>query len=285
MTTTTLTAQSASPTSPGARSTGLRFDGVIRSEWIKLRSLRSTAWSYLFVVLLSLGMALLMTLTVANGVDGGDIRGTTGAAETELFVQASVFGVYLAQLVVAVLGVLVVSGEYGTGMIRSTLTAVPTRLPALAAKAGVLFVATFIVGLVSTVGAFVVATVVYSDSGLSASIVDPDVFLPLLGGALYLALLAMFALGVGTVVRSSAAGIGGVLALILIVPTVLGMIPAEWSQTLVTFLVSDAGMNMFAPASIIGPDRFTPGQSLLIVLGWVAASGIGASVLLVKRDA
>lgn len=275
-----------SPTSPRSRETALGFGGVIRSEWIKLRSLRSTVWSYLFVILLTLGMALMMTLTLANGVGGGvDIRTATGAAETELFVQASVFGVYLAQLVVAVLGVLVVTGEYSTGMIRSTLAAVPSRVPALAAKAGVLFVATFIVGLVSTVGAFFVSTAVYSGYGLSASLADPDVFLPLLGAALYLALLAVFALGVGTMVRSSAGGIGIVLALILVVPTVLGMIPADWAQTIVTYLLSDAGTNMFAPASLTGPDSFTAWQGLLVVLGWVAASGIGAAVLLTKRDA
>ena len=275
-----------SPAAPRSRDTTLRLGGVIRSEWIKLRSLRSTVWSYVFVVLLTLGMALLMTLTMANGVGGqGDISGATGAAEVDLFVQASVFGVVLSQLVVAVLGVLVVSGEYGTGMIRSTLAAVPTRLPALAAKAAVLFVATFIVGVVSTVGAFLVATAVYSGSGLSASLADPAVFMPMLGAALYLALLAVFALGVGTIVRSSAGGIGIVLALILVVPTVLGMIPADWAQTVVPYLLSDAGMNMFSPASLTGSESLTAWQGLLVVLGWVAASLTGAGVLLMKRDA
>lgn len=275
-----------SPSSPPSRETSLGFGGVIRSEWIKLRSLRSTVWSFLFVILLTLGMALMMTLTLANGVGGGvDIGTATGAAETELFVQASVFGVYLAQLVVAVLGVLVVTGEYSTGMIRSTLAAVPSRLPALAAKAGVLFVATFIVGLVSTVGAFFVSTAVYSGYGLSASLADPDVFLPLLGAALYLALLAVFALGVGTMVRSSAGGIGIVLALILVVPTVLGMVPADWAQSMVPYLLSDAGTSMFAPATLTGAESLTVWQSLLVVLGWVAASATGAAVLLRKRDA
>jgi len=282
MTTTTPT---MSTTTPRPRDTRLRVDGVIRSEWIKLRSLRSTVWSYVFVVVLTLGMALLMSLTTASGVGGTDIASLTGDAETQLFVQSSVFGIYLAQLVVAVLGVLVITGEYGTGMIRSTLAAVPTRLPALAAKAGVLFVSTFIVGLVSTVGAYLVSTAVYSGYGLSASLTDPDLLLPILGGALYLALLAAFALGVGTIVRSSAGGIGIVLALILVVPTILGMIPADWAQTTATYLLSDAGSNLFAPAALTGPDSLTPWQGLLVSLGWVAASGTGAAVLLVKRDA
>jgi ABC-2 type transport system permease protein len=162
---------------------------------------------------------------------------------------------------------------------------VPSRLPALAAKAGVLFVATFIVGLVSTVGAFFVSTAVYSGYGLTASLADPDVFLPLLGAALYLALLAVFALGIGTMVRSSAGGIGIVLALILVVPTVLGMVPADWAQSMVPYLLSDAGTSMFAPATLTGTESLTVWQSLLVVLGWVAASATGAAVLLRKRDA
>jgi ABC-2 type transport system permease protein len=273
-------------TAPRTPETSLSFAGVLRSEWIKLRTLRSTVWSYLFVIVLTLGMALVMSLTIANGMGGEiDIRGTSGAAETELFVQSSVFGVYLAQLVVAVLGVLVVTGEYSTGMIRSTFAAVPTRLPALAAKAAVLFVATFVVGLVSTMGAFFVSTAVYSGYDLSASVVDPDVLLPLLGASLYLALLAVFALGVGTMVRSSGGGIGIVLALILVVPTVLGMVPADWAQSMVPYLLSDAGTSMFAPATLTGTESLTVWQSLIVVLGWVGASATGAAVLLRKRDA
>jgi ABC-2 type transport system permease protein len=268
---------------PRSNASSLTFGGVVRSEWIKLRSLRSTVWSYLFVVAVTLGMALLMSLTIANG--GIDAAGASGGGASELLVQSSVFGVYLAQLVVAVLGVLVVGGEYTTGMIRSTLTAVPTRLPALAAKAAVLFVATFVVGLIATVGAFFVATTVYAGEGVSASLTDSAVFLPILGASLYLALLAVFALGVGTMVRSSAGGIGIVLALILVVPTVLGMIPADWAQSLAPYLLSQAGTNMFAPAALTGADTFTVWQNLLITLGWVTASGAGAAVLLAKRDA
>ncbi|MFE5671869.1 ABC transporter permease [Agromyces sp. NPDC056523] len=266
--------------------TGLGFGGVLRSEWIKLRTLRSTVWSYLFVIVITLGMALVMALTMTSDLGGeAGLRGMPAAAQTELFVQSSVFGVYLAQLVVAVLGVLVVSGEYSTGMIRSTLAAVPTRLPALAAKAAVLAVATFVVGIVSTVGAFFVSTAVYSGYGLSASLTDPDLFMPLLGAALYLALLAVFSLGIGAIVRSSAGGIGIVLALILVIPVVLQMIPADWAQSMVPYLLSDAGTGMFAPAGMTGGDSMTAWQSLLVVLAWVAASATGAAALLVKRDA
>jgi ABC-2 type transport system permease protein len=283
---TTIT-QPATHPSQGAHSNALTFGGVLRSEWIKLRSLRSTTWSYAIVIAISLGMAFIMSLSMASSMSGGAGGGGAPAEQqTQLVLQSSVFGVYFGQLVAGVLGVLVISGEYTTGMIRSTLTAVPKRLPALAAKGVVLFVATFVVGLVANLLAFLVSSVVLAGEGVSASLADPAVFLPLLGGALYLALVAVFALGVGTMLRSSAGGIAAVLGLLLLLPTVLAMIPAEWATDLIPYLLSTAGMNMFT-STTAGPSGDALGVwfNLLIVLGWVAASVAGASILLKRRDA
>lgn len=283
---TTITPPLAHP-SQRARSTSLSFGGVLRSEWIKLRSLRSTTWSYLIVIAISLGMALVMSLSMASGMNGGaDASAMPAADQVSLIVQSSVFGVFFGQLVAGVLGVLVISGEYTTGMIRSTLTAVPKRLPALAAKAVVLFVATFVIGLLANIGAFFVSTVVFSGIEVSASIADSAVFLPLLGGALYLALVAVFALGVGTMIRSSAGGIATVLGLLLLLPMVLQMIPAEWAHDLIPYLLSSAGMNMFTSTTAEPTaDGFGVWLNLLIVLGWMGASIAGAAVLLKRRDA
>lgn len=264
----------------------LTFGGVIASEWIKLRTLRSTVWSYLIVIAISLGMAVLMSFSMLNGMGGEAIDSGSLPPEQvhELVLQASTFGVYFGQLVVGVLGVLVISGEYTTGMIRSTLTAVPKRLPALAAKAVVLFVATFVVGLVANLVAYLTATVIF---GSSLELVDPTTLLTLAGGALYLALVAVFALGVGTIIRSSAGGIAAVLGLLLLLPTVLQLIPADWSHDVIPYLLSSSGMTMFTaiaadPATIVGPNAW---QSLLVVLAWVGASLAGAVVLLGRRDA
>lgn len=269
------------------RATSLSFGGVLRSEWIKLRSLRSTTWSYLIVIAISLGMAFIMSLSMVGGMGGsGDLGSAPADQQAQFVLQASVFGVYFGQLVAGVLGVLVISGEYTTGMIRSTLTAVPRRLPALAAKAVVLFAATYVVGLVANLLAFVVSSVVFAGADVSASLTDPAVFLPLLGGALYLALVSVFALGVGTMLRSSAGGIAAVLGIILLLPTVLAMIPADWAQDLGPYLLSNAGMSMFT-STTAGPsgDALGVWLNLLIVLGWVAASAVGAATLLKRRDA
>ncbi len=283
---TTITPQLAHP-SQRAHSTSLSFGGVLRSEWIKLRSLRSTTWSYLIVIAISLGMALIMSLSMVSDMNGGaDASGMPADGQVSLIVQSSVFGVFFGQLVAGVLGVLIISGEYTTGMIRSTLTAVPKRLPALAAKAIVLFVTTFLVGLVANLGAFLVASVVFSGVDVSASLVDPAVFLPILGGALYLALVSVFALGVGTMLRSSAGGIAAVLGVMLLLPTVLQMIPAEWAHDLIPYLISSAGLGIFTSTTAEpAGDALGAWLSLLIVLAWMGASIAGAAVLLKRRDA
>ncbi|MCD5346955.1 ABC transporter permease [Agromyces sp. H3Y2-19a] len=281
---TTITPTATHP-AQGARSTRLTFGGVLSSEWIKLRSLRSTVWSYLIVIAISLGMALLMSLSMVNGMGGGmDIDGAPVEQQHELVMQASTFGVYFGQLVVGVLGVLVISGEYTTGMIRSTLTAVPQRLPALAAKGVVLFVATFVIGMLANLGAYLTATIVF---GTDLELLDADTLLTLAGGALYLALVAVFALGVGTIIRSSAGGIAAVLGLLLLLPTVLQLIPADWAHDAIPYLLSSSGMTMFMAigaedSAIVGPNAW---QSLLVVLAWVGVSIAGASVLLKRRDA
>ena len=277
------------PTEPPTRlrspASSLSFGGVLRSEWIKLRSLRSTVWSYLIVIAISVGMALLMSFSMVNGMSGGmEISGASPDQQHELVMQASMFGVYFGQLVVGVLGVLVISGEYSTGMIRSTLAAVPKRLPALAGKGLVLFVATFVVGFLANSLAYLTASIVL---GTNVEVFDPDTLLTLAGGALYLALVAVFALGVGTMLRSSAGGIAAVLGLLLLLPTVLQLIPADWAHDVIPYLLSSAGMTMFTAigaedAAIMGPNAW---QSLLVVLAWVAVSLAGAAALLKRRDA
>jgi len=258
---------------------GLSFGGELRSEWIKLRTVRSTIWSYATVIVISLGMSALMS--AALDLAGREIP----AAEQATFLsQPAIFGVFFGQLVVAVLGVLAISGEYSTGMIRSSITAVPRRLPMLAAKAVVLFVCTFVVGLISTVGSYLVAMPILAGQGITASLADPDLLLPLLGGALYLALVAVFALGVGAILRSSAGGIAASLGILLLLPIVLSMIPAQWLADLLPYLISNAGLAFF------GLNGFTSvaletWQNILIVLGWVAVSLAGAAVLLKRRDA
>jgi ABC-2 type transport system permease protein len=258
---------------------GVSFAGLLRSEWIKLRSVRSTVWSYATVIVISLGMAAVMS--ASSGFGGEQIP---AAAQPAIVAQAATFGIFFGQLVVAALGVLAISGEYSTGMIRSSLTAAPTRLPMLAAKAVVLFVCTFAVGVLSTVGSYLVAAPIMAGLGITAGITDPDLVLPLLGGALYLAMVSVFALGIGAILRSSAGGIAAALGAILLLPIAFIMIPAQWALDVSPFLILNAGLALFGLNGFTSA-TFETWQNVLIVLGWVIAALAAAAVLLRRRDA
>ncbi|WP_108251866.1 ABC transporter permease [Planctomonas deserti] len=256
--------------------------GILRSEWIKLRSVRSTVWSYAIIVVVSFAIALLLAATI-------DFDGAAPPAEmqTSIVLQASTFGIYFGQLIVGVLGVLTISGEYSTGMIRSTLTAVPKRLPALAAKALVLFVTTFVVGLISVFGSLLIASPLLAASGVEADYGDGALIGNLLLAALYLALVAVFALGLGTILRSSAGGIAASLGTILLLPTIVSLIAAltqaEWANDLMPYLFANAGTGMYTPS--LGGEGLDQGQNTLVVLAWVAVSLVGGALLLKRRDA
>ncbi|TFB86215.1 ABC transporter permease [Cryobacterium algoricola] len=269
---------------PASTPTGphLNAIGIIRSEWIKLSTVRSTIWCFAVLLVVSMGLAAIM----AFGLDlaGTDIATVPGTDQARFVAQASTFGVFFGQLIVAVLGVLVVTGEFTTGMIRSTLTAVPKRLPALWAKALVLFVTTFVAGLVSNIAAYAVTVAIANGQGLHASLFAPEVIFPVLGGALYLALVAVFALGIGTIVRSGAGSIAVALGVILLLPVVLQMIPATWATDVLPYLISSAGVSMFGLIQFAQvPLDWT--VDLIIVLVWVIVSLGSAAVLLKRRDA
>lgn len=273
----------ATPPSIHASTQNLSFWRIVRSEWIKLRSLRSTFWSYAIVILMSVGMAALSSGTGFRS-DGP----IPAEQQVQMVAQSTMFGIYFGQLVIAVLGVLVISGEYSTGMIRSTLTAVPKRLPALWAKAVVLFTTTLVVGLVSTFGAILVALPILAGKGITASLTDPHVFLPALYGALYLALLSVFALGIGAMLRNSAGGIAAVLGILLLLSTLWSLIPGDWARDAMQYLFSNAGSNFFTAGGMgggMGDGQLEVWQSLLVVLAWIAASLVGAALLLKRRDA
>ncbi len=275
----TMTARPSAVPGSAARLSAI---GILRSEWIKLRSVRSTVWSYAIIVVVSFGIALLLSLTIT--FDGA---APPAEMQTGIVLQASTFGIYFGQLIVGVLGVLTISGEYSTGMIRSTLTAVPKRLPALAAKALVLFVTTFVVGLISVFGSLLIATPILAGNGVEADFTDGTLIGSLLLAALYLALVAVFALGLGTILRSSAGGIAASLGTILLLPTIVSLIAAltqaEWANDLMPYLFSNAGTGMYTP--LMGGEGLDQGQNTLIVLAWVAVSLVGGALLLKRRDA
>ncbi len=268
----------------------LSFGGILNSEWIKLRSLRSPFWSYGVVVFMTVALGLLLAATL--GSDGAP-NDHSGAQQFAL--QAPTLSIAFSQLVACVLGCLVITGEYGTGMIRSTLTAVPARLPALYGKAIVFAVVTFVVSFVTfALTALITAPLLSASTGVTVDFSDADYWLVLVGGAGYLALIGVFALAVGAIIRNSAGAIAIVLGLILVVPTVLSLLAAltqqPWPLDVSAFLPNNAGALIFryptaAAAGGGSSIALETWQGLLVLLAWVAGTLAVASVLLKKRDA
>jgi ABC-2 type transport system permease protein len=210
---------------------------VVRSEWTKLRSLPSTAWSLLAAVVLIVGFgALYCVLRVT--------RPPSNPAALAAFDPAAVSltGVQLAQLAVGVLGVLVFAGEYATGTIRVSLAAVPRRLPVLWGKAIVFALTTLGLCVPATVAAFLVGQSVLAAERLDVSLGDPGMVRAVLGSALYLAAVGLLGLGLGALLRSTAGAVAVLFGLLFGPQLLAGLMPAAWSDRVYPYLPVPAGV-------------------------------------------
>ena len=210
----------AAPTAPAAGQQTLRVTQprVLLSEWTKFRSLRSTMWTLLTAVVLTIGIGALFSAVTANQYH------TFSAADKASFnpVTTSLNGILFSQLAIGVLGVLLISGEYSTGMIRSSLTAVPRRLPVLWAKLGVFAGVAFAVMLVTSFVSFFVGQALLSSHHLGVSISAPNALRDVIGAALYVTVAGIIGMTLGALMRNTAAGISTMVAVFFVLPPVAG---------------------------------------------------------------
>ena len=275
-------------TPTAAPRSGVSFGGILKSEGIKLMSLRSTIWCYSIIVFLTIALSLIFGSTIyIEGAVSLDHDTQQGFA-----VQAATLSVGMSQLVIAVLGALVITGEYGTGMIRTTFTAVPSRLPALIGKALVFGVITAVVGFVSIVLSALITAPILSGAGSPVNFSDGPYWIALLGAAGYLALVGIFSFALGAIVRNSAGGIAAALGAVLVLPNILAIF-ASITQSVVAhnigvFLPSNAGAQMYAYATkSIGstdPLVLEPWVGGIVMVAWVVVLFVVASVLAKRRD-
>ncbi|MBP0459900.1 ABC transporter permease [Streptomyces montanisoli] len=263
---------------PAYRVTGGR---VLRSEWAKLWSLRST-WITLglgFVFLVAFG--LIAAAQFKSRYDSGHHMDPDFASSTAL--SLSLFGTNFAQLALGVLGVLVTAGEYSTGMIRSTLAAVPHRLPVLWSKSAVFGLVSLVVGLVGVFIAFPVVGGIVSGTPAAQSLSDAGVLRALLGAGLYLALVGVIGTALGALLRSVAGGISVLVASLMLVPGLVSLLPSSWQNNVEPYLPSNAGQAMFT----LHHDAVTlsPTAGLLVFLAWTAVALAGAAWRLMRTDA
>ncbi|MER7281637.1 ABC transporter permease [Dactylosporangium sp. NPDC000244] len=263
---------------PARKVTGAR---VLRSEWYKQWSLRST-W-----ITLGLGLLFLLAFgTIASlrykSMTGSGQQMDPDFADATTY-SLALFGTTFATIALGVLGVLSTSGEYTTGMIRSTLAAVPRRLPVLWSKAAVYGVVAFAVGAAGAFGAFLISSGVLSGTAKAMGISADGVVTGLLGAAVYLGLVGVIGVALGALLRSTAGGISAFVGLFLLVPGLMMLLPKSWRADITPYLPSNAGESIFALHHVTG--TLTAGNGLLVLLGWTALALAGAAIRLVRSDA
>jgi ABC-2 type transport system permease protein len=249
---------------------------VVRSEWTKLYSLRSTRWSLLVAVLLTIGFPLLFATILST-------RAHPEHGHHHSALEVASAGVNVSQLAIAVLGVLLITGEYSTGMIRATFTAVPRRLPVLWAKLGVYALVSFLLMLPCVVIAFFASQPILARKDfLQISFSHPGVARAVIGGALYLMLVGLFALALGAIIRNTAGGISAFAAIFFVIPPLLNILPSSWNDAVAPWLPDSAARAVFQLTH--DAHSLAPGPGLALFCGYTALAIAIAAVLLIHRD-
>ncbi len=257
----------------------IRLRATARSEWIKFRSVRSSPATLLVTALIVLVGAVLVAVGYRNGWS------TMSPAEKTSFdpVYTSLSGIELAQLPVGALGVMTVTGEYTSGLIRGTFTATPQRAQVLAIKALIFAVVVWAVCTVLSFGAFFAGQSLLTSPARHVAIGDPGVLTAVFGGGLYLALVGLFGLFIGVLLRRTAAALIALFFFLLILPVVTEMVPGRISANLAEFLPSNAGGQIWKLLHA-GAYALGPWQGLGVLIGYVAATAVAAFLLIRRRD-
>jgi ABC-2 type transport system permease protein len=252
---------------------------VVLSEWIKLRTLRSTLFSLLAAIAFVIGFSILVPAVIAAHWPPRDPRDVASFDP----VGVSLVGGFFAQLAIGVLGVLLITGEYATGMIRATLAAVPARLPVLWSKALVYALTILVLMIPTCLVAFFIGQSILSSKHIETTFGQAGVARAVFGTALYLAGIGLLGLGLGALIRNTAGAISTLFGLLFVVPIVVHFLPASWSDAIGKYLPGNAGSGIYSlhpDSTQLGP---WTGYAVFLLYGVVAL--VLAAVGLVRRDA
>jgi ABC-2 type transport system permease protein len=253
---------------------------VIRSEWVKLRTLRST-WALMAIAIGSLafiGIAACWS-TIADFAHEMDHMDHFNP------LTDSMVGFELSQLAIGVLGILFMAGEYSTGQIRSSLGAVPKRLPMLFTKAGLFSALTFIVMLPAALISFFVSQRILSAQHIQTTWAAPNVSRSVIGVALYLAVIAIIGVGLGALIRNIAGGISAFVGIMIVIPGIASALPARWADRINKYLPSNAGRALMSFNSDFANTSLSPWRGFALFCGYTTLLIVAAAVMLKRRDA
>jgi hypothetical protein len=255
---------------------------VLASEWIKMRSVRSTGWSIFAMTLITIGVAVIAGVTVAHQWSTFSLQDKLTFDPTGL----SLRGLLFSELVIGVLGVLVISAEYGTVTIRATLSAVPHRPLVLAAKAVVFAAVALIVGEVLSFGAFFLCQLLLTSPAPHATLSQPGVLRAVVGGGLLVPVFGLFALGIGAIVRHTAGAITAYVGAFLVLPLIIEALPSSLGHPVLKYMpfVIINKMTSVGRSFDIGP-TFSPWVGFAVMCAYAAAALLIGGWLMVRRDA
>jgi len=271
MTTTTLTAPATATRTPKVPTIG-----VIKAEWLKFWSVRSTA-----VTLLAAGVATVAFGMIFSAVADSEEAAPGPAALLSDPVDLALGGIGLSEMIIGVLGVMFVAGEYSTGLIRTAFAAVGKRGRVIRAKAAVLSASIFGVGLAAVTASVVLGQAVYAGSEATSAVTD--VLDVILGTTFYLVGIGLIGAALGFILRSTAGGIGTLVGGVFIGPNLLNLLPDSFTDVFMKYLPSEAGAAMMTQVS--NPDLLSRGPAYAVFTAWVVGL-LGLAGWLVKtRDA
>jgi ABC-type transport system involved in multi-copper enzyme maturation permease subunit len=288
MTTTTPEPVAAPPPAVPARvrpafhtDTKVTIERVLRSEWTKLTSLRSTLWTLLAAIVVTIGIGDLACWAL---VAHWDHASPEERLTFEPVFQSTV-GAYFSQVAIGVLGVLMITGEYSTGMIRTSLGAVPHRLPVLFCKAAVFAVTGFVISFLAVLIAFYSGQGILGSKGIGVGITYPGAWRTLVGSAFFVMIIGLLGLALGTLVRSTGGAIASLLGLIFVVPIIVSLLPGNWSH-LHKYLPDGAGQALVTSGRRAANEvLLSPLWGLITLLIWLAVGLGSAAYVLMRRDA
>lgn len=254
------------------------FGNVLRSEWTKLRSVRSTYWTVLTAIALGIGLGCAISAGNASSYKNMSFHDKLLFDPTAL----STAGLFFAQLALGVLAIMAMSAEYSTGTIRTTIASVPQRGYVLMAKALLVGVFSLILALGMSFAAFFICESIFSSYHLHVSIHDPGSLRAVIGAGLYLAVLTLFALGLASIIRHTAGAITALVALVFIVPVVSNLLPDSWQHNFSRYLPANAGSAI--TSTVPQTNSLSPWHGFIVFVIWAVAAILAGWYLLRTRD-
>jgi ABC-type transport system involved in multi-copper enzyme maturation permease subunit len=260
------------------RSATIGVGNLVRAEWTKLRSVRSTYWTGIVAVLATFGLGIGLSIRWQRDITANPFR-SDGFDAT----LTTLNGVYLAQVAIGALGVLVISSEYGTGMIRATLGAVPQRRAMLAAKAAVFAVCTLVVSELSSFLTFGIGQAILHRARVGASLADPGVLRAVIGSGLYLTAVGMLGFGLGALIRHTAGALSAFFGILFALTAVVDLLPTDWRNAIIKYLPANSGSQILTVLQT--NDSLAPWTGLGVFCLYALVPIVAAFALITRRDA